>query len=94
MSARYTTLHNVTQRVSTFQWWTARGRVCSTHSDIRAAPPSGRPPAARAGRGRAERRARSGHLQCCVCTHTSHGPGREREREREKESEGERERAH
>lgn len=62
--------------------------ICWTHSDIHAAPPSGRQPAARAGRWRAERSAHSDHLQCCVCTHTSHGPGRERDRKREREREG------
>lgn len=53
--------------------------VCWTHSDIRAEPPSARQQAAKAGRCGEERSARSGHLQCCVCTHTFRGPKTENE---------------
>lgn len=65
-----------------FLWWKKLWDcVCSTHSDIRVEPPSVRQRAARAGRCTAERSARSDHLQCCVCTHTSHEPERDRKRE-------------
>lgn len=62
--------------------------ICWTHFDIRAEPPSARQRAARAGRCREERSARSDHLLCCVCTHTFRGPERTRDEER---TEGEKE---
>lgn len=51
------------------------GHVHYTYtSDIPVERPSVRQLAARVGRCREDCSAHSDHLQCCVCTHTSHGP--------------------